>query len=199
MKRREFITLLGGAAAWPVAARAQPAKGPTRVGMLPLGASANPYDQSLVEAFRQGLRQVGLIENRDIVLDVAWIAGDAEQTVDQLIARGAQVLVPCGTNASVAARNRTLTIPIVFISVGNPIGIGLVESLSRPGHNATGFSDIVADLGGKLVDVARELSRPHERVDYLWHTGWADGQHRLQGSEQAARSAADERTSLSGS
>ena len=94
MKRRQFITLVGGAAAWPVAAHAQPAKGPTRVGMLPLGASANPYDQSLVEAFRQGLRQVGLIENRDIVLDVAWIAGDAEQTVDQLIARGAQVLVP---------------------------------------------------------------------------------------------------------
>jgi putative ABC transport system substrate-binding protein len=194
MKRRQFITLLGGAvAAWPVAgplsARAQPAKGPIRIGMLPLGASANPYDQSLVEAFRRGLRQVGLIENRDIVLDVAWIAGDAEQAVDQLIARGAEILVPCGTSASVAARKRTVTIPIVFISVGNPIGIGLVESLSRPGHNATGFSDILADLGGKLVDIARELSKPHERVDYLWHTGWADGQHRLQGSEQPARSA----------
>jgi putative ABC transport system substrate-binding protein len=109
VNRRQFITLLGGAAAWPVAgplsARAQPAKGPIRIGMLPLGASANPYDQSLVEAFRQGLRQVGLIENRDIVLDVAWIAGDPDQAVDQLIARGAEVLVPCGTSASVAARN----------------------------------------------------------------------------------------------
>jgi putative ABC transport system substrate-binding protein len=189
MKRREFITLLGGAAAaWPIAARAQQAKSPIRIGFLPLGSPANGYDRSLVEAFRQGLRQAGLVENRDVVLDVAWITGNAEQAVDEVIQRGAEVLVPCGTSASVAAKQRTSTIPIVFISVGNPIGIGLVESLSRPGRNATGFSDILADLGGKLVDVARQLSKPQERLEYLWHTGWADGQYRLQTSEQAAQS-----------
>jgi putative ABC transport system substrate-binding protein len=110
MKRREFITWLGGAAtAWPLAARAQPVKTPIRVGLLPLGSPSNAYDQSLVEAFRQGLRQAGLVEKRDVVLDVAWLIGNAEQAVDQLIQRGAEVLVPCGTSASVAAKQRTST------------------------------------------------------------------------------------------
>jgi ABC-type uncharacterized transport system substrate-binding protein len=186
--RRDFIALMAGAAAWPLAAQAQGAKSPVRIGILPLGSSQNAYDRSLVEAFRQGLRQAGLIENRDVVLDVVWITGDADAAVNELVQRGADVLVPCGTTASVAARRRTLTIPIVFVSVGNPIGIGLVENLSRPGRNATGFSDILADLGGKYVDLARELSKPHETVDYLWYTGWADGQHRLQVAEQAAQS-----------
>ena len=79
MQRRDFTRLLGGAAAvsmaWPLAVRAQPARSPVRIGFLPLGSPANPYDRSLVEAFRQGLRQVGLVENRDVVLDVVWITG----------------------------------------------------------------------------------------------------------------------------
>ncbi len=91
--------------------------------------------------------------------------------------RGAGILVPCGSSASVAAKRQASTIPIVFISVGNPIGMGLVESLSHPGHNATGFSDILAELGGKLLELARELSKPERIVDYLWHTGWPDGQN----------------------
>ena len=141
MRRREFITLLGGAAAsaWPLAARGQHAKSPVRIGFLPLGSASNTYDRSLVEAFREGLRQVDLVENRDIVLEVVWIAGDPDHAVSDLVQRGAELLVPCGTSASVAAKRQTFTIPIVFISVGNPIGIGLVESLSRPGRNATGF------------------------------------------------------------
>ncbi len=189
MKRREFITLLGGAAAaWPVAARAQQAKAPVRIGVLPLGSQSNAYDMSLVEALRRGLRLVGLIENRDVVLDVRWITGDADQAVAEVIQRGADMLIPCGTNASLAVKRQTSTIPIVFISVGNPIGIGLVESLSHPGGNATGFSDILADLGGKQVDLASELQRGRGPVDYFWHTGWADAKNRLQGAEDAAQS-----------
>jgi putative tryptophan/tyrosine transport system substrate-binding protein len=189
MRRRDFVTLLGGAAAWPFAARAQQAKGPIRIGFLPLGSPSNSYDRSLVEAFREGLHQVGLIEGRDIVLDVVWITGDPDHAVTDLMQRGAELLVPCGTSASLAAKRQTLTIPIVFISVGNPIGIGLVESLSRPGRNATGFSDVLADLGGKQVDLALQLDDRQRTVDYLWHSGWADGQHRLQVAEQAAQSA----------
>src|ERR1700674_1158983 len=103
MQRREFITLIGGAAAgWPIAARAQQRKGPVRLGFLPLGSPSNPYDRSLVEAFQQGLRRVGLIENRDIVLDVVWTSDDPDQAVSEVLRRGADVLIPCGSSASVA-------------------------------------------------------------------------------------------------
>jgi putative tryptophan/tyrosine transport system substrate-binding protein len=191
MRRREFITLLGGAAvaACPAAAQAQQAKKPIRIGFLPLGSPSNAYDRSLVEGFRQGLRQTGLVENRDVVLDVVWISGDPDQAVTELMQRGAELLIPCGSSASVAAKRRASPIPIVFISVGNPIAMGLVENLSRPGSNATGFSDILADLGGKLVDLAREISKPQSTLDYLWHTAWPDGRNRYQATEQAAKAA----------
>ena len=188
MKRREFITLLGGAAAWPLAVRAQDTK-PVRLGFLPLGSPDNKYDQSLVEAFRQGCRQIGLVEGRDIVLDVVWISGDPNQAVSEVLKRGAEMLIPCGSSASVAAKRQTSTIPIVFLSVGDPRAMGLVETLPHPGGNATGFSDILADLSGKLVDLSRELTKPQTTVDYLWYTAWPDGQNRYHATEQATQAA----------
>src|SRR3954454_4647586 len=149
MKRREFLGVLGGAAGWPIAALAQQTKSPVRIGFLPLGLPSNAYDKSLVEAFRQGLRQVGLVENRDVLLNVTWISGDPEKAIAEVIQLGVDILVPCGSSASVAARRLTLTIPTVFISVGNPVGMGLVETLSHPARNVTGFSDLLGDLGGK--------------------------------------------------
>ena len=188
--RREFITLLGGAAAaWPLAARAQQGKGPVRLGFLPIGSPSNAYDRSLVEAFQQGLRKVGLIENRDIILDVVWMSGDPDQAVSEVLRRGAELLIPSGSSASVAAKGQTSTIPIVFLNVGDPMAMGLVESLSRPGRNATGFSDILAELSGKFVDLAREVIKPQTTVDYLWHTAWPDGQNRHHATEQAAQAA----------
>jgi putative tryptophan/tyrosine transport system substrate-binding protein len=190
LKRREFITLLGGAAtAWPFAADAQEAERPVRIGFLPPGSPSNAYDRSLVEAFQQGLQKAGLVENRDIVLDIVWISGDPDQAVIELMQRGAQMLIPSGSSASVAAKRQTSTIPIVFLSVGDPIAMGLVESLSRPGHNATGFSDILGELSGKLVDLDRELIKPQTTVAYLWHTAWPDGQNRYQLTEQAVHAA----------
>jgi putative tryptophan/tyrosine transport system substrate-binding protein len=189
MRRREFIILLGGAASWPSAARAQQQAKPVRLGFLPLGSPDNKYDQSLVQAFRQGCREIGLVEGRDIVLDVVWTSGDPNQAVSEVLKRGAQMLIPCGSSASVAAKRQTSTIPIVFLSVGDPVAMGLVEGLSRPGHNATGFSDILADLSGKLVDLARELNGPQATIDYFWHTAWPDGENRYQATEQAARAA----------
>jgi putative tryptophan/tyrosine transport system substrate-binding protein len=190
MKRREFIRLLGGAAvAWPLAARAQQAENPVRIGFLPIGSPSNSYDRSLVEAFRQGLRKVGVIEGRHVVLDFVWIRNEPEipQAVNELVQRGAKLLIPCGTSASVAARSGAPTMPILFINVGNPVGVGLVESLSRPGGNVTGFSDMHADLSSKYVQFAIELGKPQATVNYLWYTGWADGQYRLQGTERAAQ------------
>jgi putative tryptophan/tyrosine transport system substrate-binding protein len=189
MRRREFITFLSGAAAWPLAASGQQVD-PVRIGFLPLGSPSDTYDQSLVEAFRDGLRKIGIVENRDVVLDFAWARNESElpQAVTDLTQRGAKLLITCGTSASVAAKRQVSTIPILFITVGNPVGVGLVETLSRPGGNATGFSDMHADLGGKYVEFAIELGKPQAPVDYLWYSAWADGQHRLEVTERAAQS-----------
>jgi putative ABC transport system substrate-binding protein len=190
--RREFITLLGGAAAaWPLWAEAQQLKGPKRIGFLPLGSASSALDVSWVEVFRKGLANVGLVEGRDVILDIVWVANEPEypQAVTELIKRDAKILVTAGSSASAAAKRQTSTIPIVFISVGNPMGIGLVESLSHPGGNVTGFSDVIADLSGKYVDLARELGDPQAPIDYLWHSGWPDGRNRLQATERAAQAA----------
>src|SRR5882672_8170983 len=176
-RRRFLATACAALLMAPLAVEAQPAGGPARIGLLPLGSPSSAYDRSLVEAFRQGLRDVGLVENRHVVLDLVWIKNDSEysQAVSEMVQRGARLLIPVGSSASVAAKNYTSTIPIVFISVGNPIGIGLVDSLARPGRNATGFSDVLADLSAKLLDLAREQGKPQAPVDYLWYAGWADG------------------------
>jgi putative tryptophan/tyrosine transport system substrate-binding protein len=152
------------------------------------GLPSNTYDKSLVESFRQGLRDVGVVENRDVMLDIVWSSGDLDVAVNELIQRGIELLVPCGSSASAAASRRISTIPIVFINVGNPVGLGIVESLSRPGRNVTGFSDVLADLSGKYVELARELGAQQETIDYLWCTEWPDGQRRHDTTEQAAQS-----------
>ena len=189
INRRRFLQVGIGILATPLAAEAQ-SKSPVRIGFLPLGSSSDTYDRSLVEAFRQGLSDVGVVENRDVLLETVWISNepDAAQAVRGLIERGVKLLVPAGSTASVAVKRQTSTIPILFISVGDPVGMGLVKSLSHPGTNATGFSDVLAYLSGKYVELARELTRPHGPVDYLWHTGWPDGQPRLVATERAAQS-----------
>jgi putative ABC transport system substrate-binding protein len=130
-----------------------------------------------------------LIENQNIVLDVVWVGDDSDQAVSEELKRGAEVLITSGSSVTVAARRQTSTIPIVFLHVGDPMAMGLIESLSRPGRNATGFSDILAELSGKLVDVARELIQPHRIIHYRWHTAWPDGQNRYEATEQAVRAA----------
>ena len=189
MRRREFITFLGSAVAWPLAANGQQVENPVRIGFLPLGSPSDVYDRLLVEAFRDGLRKVGVVENRHVVLDFAWVNTEPElpRAVTELMQRGAKLLVTCGTSASVAAKREVSTIPIVFITVGNPVGVGLVASFSHPGGNVTGFSDMHADLGGKYVEFAIELGKPQAPVDYLWYSRWADGQHRLEVTERAAQ------------
>jgi ABC-type uncharacterized transport system substrate-binding protein len=107
--------------------------------------------------------------------------------VAELIDRGAALLVPTGSTASVATKCHTSTIPIVFVSVGNPVAMGLVENLAHPGGNATGFSDIFSDLSAKLVELDKAINK-QDTIDYLWHTAWPDGKNRFQATEQAAQS-----------
>ena len=189
MRRREFVRLIGGAATWPIAARAQQSDGLTRIGFYPFGSRSSSSDLMLVEAFREGLRDAGLIEERHIVLDMVWVADESQypQALMELIQRGAKILVTVGSSASVAAKRQTSTIPIIFINVGNPLGIGLVESLSHPGGNVTGFSDMIWDLSGKYIDLARQLDDPQAPIDYLWYSAWPDGRNRLQATERAAQ------------
>ena len=177
-------------AAWPLAARAQQVVNPIRIGFLPLGSPSNTYDLSLVEAFRQGLRQTGLIENQHVTIDLVWVGNESElpQVVSEMVQRGAKLLITAGSSASAAARHYTSTVPILFVSVGNPVGIGLIESLSHPGGNATGFSDVLADLSSKYVQFAADLGKPRSAIDYLWFTEWPDGKNRLQATERAAQS-----------
>jgi putative ABC transport system substrate-binding protein len=188
MRRREFITGLVATAGWQLDARAQQA--PPRAGLLPLGSSSNAYDRSLVDLFRQGLRDVGVVEDRDVVLDVVWINNEAEipRALTGLIERGAGLLIPCGAGAAVAAKRQVSTIPILFIDVFNPIGLGLIESFSRPGGNVTGLSDMHPDLSGKYVQFARDLNKSQAPVDYLWFADAVNGQYRLRVTEEAARS-----------
>ena len=171
-------------------ATAQQANRPPLVGFLPLGSESNAYDRSLVEAFRQGLREAGFVEGRDVVLDVVWTASELEVPKAALgfVQRGAKVLIPVGTTASMAVKRQAPTTPILFISVGNPLGIGLVESLSRPGPNVTGFSDSLAELSAKYVQFAAELGNSPGVVHYLWYPGWTDGVYRFQVTEKAAQS-----------
>jgi putative ABC transport system substrate-binding protein len=185
--RRAALAVALVFAGWaaPHAAIAQPL-----IGFLPLGSSSSAYDRSLVEAFRQGLRDLGVVENRDLVLEVVWTSSEQEvpQAVVKFVQRGAKLLIPVGTTASMAVKRQAPTTPILFISVGNPVGIGLVENLPRPGGHVTGFADVLAELGGKYVQFAMEVGKPQAALHYLWHAGWPDGPYRFQKTEQAAQS-----------
>jgi putative ABC transport system substrate-binding protein len=144
---------------------------------------------SLVEAFRRGLHEVGLVENRDFGIDVIWVTNESEyaKAVNELMQRGAKVLITAGTSASVATKRQTSTVPIVFTTVGDPIGVGLVENLAHPGANVTGFSDVLLDLSGKFVELAKALGEPGAPINYLWYTAWANGEKRFQATQAAAQ------------
>jgi putative ABC transport system substrate-binding protein len=176
---------LFAAAPWATAQSARP----PLVGFFPLGSAASEYDRSLVEAFRQGVREAGLVEGRDVVIEVVWTTDETQvpPAVLKMVQRGAKLLVPVGTTASMAVKRQASSTPILFISVGNPLGIGLVESLAHPGPNVTGFSDNLAELSSKYVQFASELGKSTV-VHYLWYSGWTDGQFRLLVTEQAAQS-----------
>src|SRR4029078_5998139 len=162
VNRRELIMFVSAATVWPLqAALSQQSEKLARIGFLPLGSPSNQLDLSYVEAFRKGLVENGLIDGRNIILDVVWVANESDATYDQavidLVRRGATVLVPVASSASVASKRQTSTVPIVFLAVSNPVAIGIVESLSHPGGNVTGFADVSGQLSGQLVEIAREL------------------------------------------
>src|ERR1700751_2412566 len=158
MKRREFITLLSGAAvAWPLAARAQqPGKVPT-IGFL----VANPsIESSRVAAFVQRLRELAWIDGRNLAIEYRWAEGRNERYAEnaaELVRLKVDVIVTVATPATLAAKQATAVIPIVFAATGDPVGPGLVASLARPGGNVTGLSSQTAETAGKRVELLREI------------------------------------------
>jgi putative ABC transport system substrate-binding protein len=170
--RREFITLLGGAAAaWPLAARAQQAKLPT-VGFL--GANT-PYAQSQwTAAFVQRLRELGWVEDRNVKIEYRWADGRTERAAEivaEFVRLNVDVIVTQASALVRVAKQATSTIPIVFATAADPVGTGLVASLARPGGNVTGISTQTQDLAGKRLELIREVVPGIRRLAIMAHIG----------------------------
>jgi putative tryptophan/tyrosine transport system substrate-binding protein len=156
--RREAITLLGGAAAWPLTARAQQSGRLPTIGFL--GESTAAGQREWLAAFVQRLRELGWTEGRNVAIEYRWAEGRNErfaELVAELVRLKVDIIVTQGTPAVIAAKQATSAIPIVFPIVGNPVANGLVASLARPGANVTGLTNQTADLAGKRIEHLREL------------------------------------------
>jgi putative ABC transport system substrate-binding protein len=167
MKRREFITLLGGtAAAWPMTAGAQQAERMRRIGVLMSVAADGPEGQARLAAFRRGLQQLGWTDGRSVDMDIRWAAGDAERThryAGELVALGPDVILASG-DPVMALQQATRTVPIVFTIIADPVGAGLVESLARPGGNSTGFMSYEHGFGPKWLELLKEIAPSVKRA-----------------------------------
>ena len=172
MKRRDFITLLGGAAAaWPLAVQAQQARRMRQIGVLSTVAADDPEVQVRMAAFHQGLQEAGWVVGRNLLIEYRWSsAGDAEQArkyAAELIALAPEVILAVATAAVEPLQHATRTTPIVFVQVSDPVGAGFVESLARPGGNATGFTPFEFGISAKWLELLKEIAPRVTRVAVL--------------------------------
>jgi len=168
VKRRDFITLLGGAAvAWPLAARAQQGERVRRIGVLMSLAADDKQGQARLAAFLQGLQELGWTDGRNVRIDVRWGTGDAGRNrrhAAELVELAPDVILASGGSIVAPLLQVTSTVPIVFTQTPDPVGAGFVESLARPGGNATGFSIFDYSLGGKWLELLKEVAPRVTRV-----------------------------------
>jgi putative ABC transport system substrate-binding protein len=170
MRRREFITFVGGAAIWPFAARAQQSTGTRRIGMLLTFSTDEPETRAGVAAFRQVLQQAGWGEGGNLEIEIRWAEGDAgriRKNVAELVALAPDVMFALGSANVAWLLQESHTIPIVFAYVADPVGAGFAESLARPGGNATGFSQFEYGLSGKWVELLKEIAPAVTRAAVL--------------------------------
>src|SRR5499426_3051290 len=161
MKRRAFIALIGGAAAWPLVARAQQAERVRRIGVLMNVGADDPEGQARIVAFVQGLQQSGWSDGRNVRIDIRWGAGDPERIrkyAAELVALAPDVILASGGTTLGPLRQVSRTVPMVFTGVGDPVGAGFVDSLARPGGNATGFMSFEWSISGKWLELLKEIA-----------------------------------------
>ena len=180
MRRREFITILGGAAAtWPLPARAQHSEQMRRIGVLQGGGDTDdPRSQPNITAFLQTLQQLGWADGRNVKIDYRWPAADADKTrkyAAELVALAPDVILAMSSPALVSLLQATRTVPIVFVGVADPVGAGFVDSLSRPGGNATGFMLFDYSLSTKWVELLKEIAPGVKRAAVLRDPAIASG------------------------
>ena len=192
MRRREFITLLGGAAAaWPLAARAQQAERVRRIGVLMNLSADDPEGQARLAAFLQGLQQAGWSVGGNIRIDYRWGAGDAElfrKYAAELVALAPDVFLASGNPSVTALQQATRSVPIVFAPIADPVASGFVESLARPGGNITGFSAFEYSISGKWLELLKELSPRVSRAAILRDLALSHGSGQLGAIQSVAPS-----------
>jgi putative ABC transport system substrate-binding protein len=174
MRRRAFIAGLGGAAAtWPLVARAQQAtKRMRRVGALIGFAENDPATQRRVAAFLKGLADLGWVPDRDVAIDFRYGAGDADRNrafAKELVGLNPDVILANSTSATAAMQRETNTIPVVFVTVSDPVGSGFVASLAQPGGNITGFVNVEASIAGKWVELLKEIAPRTKRAGLMFN------------------------------
>jgi putative ABC transport system substrate-binding protein len=192
LRRRQFITLLGGAAAWPFGARAQQGERIRRVGVVMVTKETDPETPLRAMAFRQALAKLGWSEGRNVVIDFRFGTGDLNRfraQAKELTGLTPDVIVAESTPAAVALRQETPAVPIVFLQVANPIGSGLVASLARPGANLTGFTNFEPTMGGKWLELLKEIAPGVTRAIAIFNPETHSGQY-WQSMEAAAPSLA---------
>ena len=170
MKRREFITLLGGAAAWPLAARAQQPDRMRRIGVLMNLAADNREAQARIAAFLQGLQQLGWTDGGNVRIDYRWAAGDTgrfQRYAEELLALAPDVILASAFPSVQALQRATRTVPIVFVHVSDPVASGFVQSLARPGGNTTGFMQFEFGLSGKWLELLKQVAPDVTRAAVL--------------------------------
>ncbi len=192
MRRREFITLLGGAAAaWPRAARAQQGDRIRRIGVLMSQLTSDPEGQARVAALLQTLQELGWTDGRNARIDYRWSGGDFDRIrthAAELLALAPDVVLANGTSAVVALQQATRTVPIVFVQVTDPVGAGIVESLSQPGGNATGFTLFEYSTSGKWLELLKQIAPAVTRAAVLRDPAISTGPGQFAAIQSAAPS-----------
>jgi putative ABC transport system substrate-binding protein len=172
IRRREFVTLLGSAAAWPVTARAQQPARMRRIGVLMVGDENDPLAKARVSAFTQALADLGWNNGRNVRIDLRWAGGDTNRSLalaQELVALQPDIILTSGTLATAAVQRETRTIPIVFASVTDPVAQRIVARLDRPSGNVTGFASLEATLGGKWLELLSEIAPGLKRAAIMFN------------------------------